>query len=74
MVEKIKTDVYRLLLVSNLKKSSILANISENLFSLSKPEVVYLLFFFYKDNINQYYNKIITTVLKNNNNIKKKNK
>ena len=35
-------DVYRLLLVSKMKKSSILANYTENLVSLLKPKVVHL--------------------------------
>ena len=42
MVDKIKTDVDRLLLVSKMKKSSISQNISTNFFSLLKPKVVYL--------------------------------
>ena len=42
MVDEIKTEVDRLLLVSKLKKSSISQNISTNFFSLSSPKVVYL--------------------------------
>ena len=42
MVEKIKTNVVRLLLVSKMKKSSIQAKYMENFFSYSKPKVVYL--------------------------------
>ena len=42
MVEKIKKDADRLLLVSKLKKRSILAKYIGNFFSLSKSKVVYL--------------------------------
>ena len=42
MLEKIETDVDRLILVSKLKKSSILAKYIEHFFSFSKPKVVYL--------------------------------
>ena len=45
MVDRIKTDVDRLLSVSKMKKSSILQNISEFFFSLSKLKVDYLRFF-----------------------------
>ena len=42
MAKKIKTDVDRLLLVSKLKKRSIIAKYIGIFFSLSKPKVVYL--------------------------------
>ena len=42
MVEKIKADVDRLLLVSKMKRISILAKSIESFFSLSIPKGVYL--------------------------------
>ena len=41
IVEKMKTDVDRLLLFSKMKKSSILAKYTENVFLLFKPNKIF---------------------------------
>ena len=68
MVDKIKTDVDRLLLVSKMKKSPISQNITTNFFSLSKPKVAYLRPFlslpftkFWKQNFVYFEHKHIET-------------
>ena len=71
MVDKIKTDVDTLHLVSKMKKSSISKNISTIFFSLSKPKVVYLRPFlsslpfpnFFKQNFMYFAHKHVETGL-----------